>query len=163
MPKTNSTSGPEVAMGTSLMRIVEWWQTTMETNSARHGLPVLTRSQSVLAAHVALGEHRPARLAAKLGVSRQAVHSVINQLVDLNILVLHTDPADRRGRIVDFSVGYASLNATFQALLLGVEEKLRERVGVEDYEAFRRVLLSDWSEVPTLSAADLERVSAGKV
>src|SRR3546814_10762777 len=53
--------------------------------------------------NIVSGIVRPSDIARNLGVSRQAVHSTINQMVKLGIVRLDVDPDDRRHMIVSLT------------------------------------------------------------
>ncbi len=138
----------ENALGSRLLKLVEWWIDTMEINSEALGIPVLTRSQAMLCAHVSLGEHRPIRLAALLGVSRQAVHFILAQLEELGIVEVRKDPDDRRATIVEITAAHSGVSDSYGLLMRSIECHLAERFGAEDFAIFRRIACSDWGEAP---------------
>ena len=143
------------ALGFHLLRMVEWWMTAMEENTRRLGIPTLTRSQAMLVAHLNLGEHRPIRLAEKLGVSRQAVHFIITQLVDLGIVEVTQDPDDKRANVVEISPTYADSANNYGRVMSALERRLAERFSSDDFATFQQIACSDWGDSPILSAAEL--------
>ncbi len=145
----------EGVLGLRLMRMVEWWMCAMEENTQALGIPTLGRSQAMLLAHVSLGEHRPIRLAEKLGMSRQAVHLLINQLVETGALQVRPDPTDGRATVVDIVPTHADGTDDYLRLMSALERELAERFGSELFGAFRAVAYADWGDYPPISSAAL--------
>ncbi len=163
-PRSNATtpeslpqSGGADGIGLRLLRMVDWWVDAMEENTRALGIPTLSRSQAMLCAHVGLGEHRPIRLAEALGITRQAVHFVISQLVDLGIVVVRDDPDDRRATIVELTAPFSGGSDDYQRVMLALEAHLEERFGAQDFAIFRKIAQADWGEIPKVTVPGLER------
>src|SRR5690606_40778729 len=73
-----------------------WYDEALQSNLRRDGWPTPTRTQSMLFANIAMGESRPARLAANLGITRQSMSEMIATLVEQNILVVRPDRSEER-------------------------------------------------------------------
>lgn len=98
------------------------------------------------------GAVRPAEIARNLGISRQAAHVTIQQLVDEGMLVLLPDPGDRRSKIVARSdKGYAMGNDATEAMQL-LEVELVQRIGRHHVDNLVAAFSADWGE-----PADFER------
>ncbi len=150
-------SGGANAIGLRLLSMVDWWIDAMAENTRALGIPTLSRSQAMLCAHIGLGEHRPIRLAEALGITRQAVHFVIAQLVDLGIVAVRDDPDDRRATIVELSAPFSGDSNHYQQVMNALEAHLEERFGAEDFAIFRTIARADWGEIPKITVPGLER------
>ncbi len=137
--------------------MVDWWIDAMAENTKALGIPTLSRSQAMLCAHIGLGEHRPIRLAEALGITRQAVHLVISQLVDLGIVTVRDDPNDRRATIVELTAPFTGDSDDYQRVMQALEEYLEERFGADDFATFRKIAIADWGDIPEVMVPGLER------
>jgi DNA-binding MarR family transcriptional regulator len=108
------------------------------------GMQSVTRPQAQLLAHVAMGERRAARIARKLGLTRQTIASVINELVELGILTVERDPQDARAQLVDFSVEHARQGPQLLALFKEVEDYVATVIGADRLAVVRQALSMDW-------------------
>jgi DNA-binding MarR family transcriptional regulator len=83
---------------------------------------------------------RSANLAARAGITRQAMGEVIRDLVDLGILEMVPDPQDKRAKIVRYTdEGRAFASAGYRHLA-DLEDRFAEEFGVEGYEAVRAAM-----------------------
>lgn len=102
--------------------------------------------QPVRAAHTALLPHidlqgtRPSVLAERLGVTKQAVGQLVDEMVAMGMLERVADPADARARLVRFSAkGRKGLVAGL-ALLGELEAELAAQLGKGDLKRFADTL-----------------------
>lgn len=106
-------------------------------------------------AHFALlkfpGPHgvRPTELAAHVGLRKQALNPLLNDLESWGYLVRTGDEGDGRGRVVQLTERGFALVRTLRETLDDVEAALRARVGDAAFEGFLAVL----DEVPAVAAA----------
>lgn len=109
--------------------------------------PRLTRKQPT-AAHLALFPHidlergtRPSELAAQVGISKQAISQLLDDLEEMDVIVRVSDAEDRRAKRVFFT------KAGKQAMLDGllhlkqVERSLRRELGDQTLSSLRSALL----------------------
>lgn len=124
--------------------------------TAEAGRVVATRSTLLLLPHLDLGGTRIVDLAARLGISKQAAHQRVQELVAEGMVALEPDPNDRRARRVVFTEhGVAAIRHGL-GVLAGVERDVRAQVGDELIDALRVALAA------TLRAVDaLDDGSAG--
>jgi DNA-binding MarR family transcriptional regulator len=69
----------------------------------RPGAPAVRPSHTALFPHIDLAGTRLSVLAARLGVSKQAVGQLVGELVEMGVLELGDDPSDGRAKLVRFS------------------------------------------------------------
>lgn len=137
-----------------LLRAVYWYDEALQSNLRRDGWPTPTRTQSMLFANIAMGETRPARLAANLGITRQSMSQLIATMVERNILVVEPDPGDRRAQKISFHPDSAPLRHAAEAVMVGLHHRLDARLGTDRLSALDDVISMDWGPIPDLGAPD---------
>jgi len=96
--------------------------------------------------HLALlkfpGPHgaRPTELAARVGLRKQALNPLLNELEQLGYLQRTSDDEDRRGRIVWLTPRGMSLMRIMRETLEEVESQLSDRLGAAGLEDFQVAL-----------------------
>lgn len=96
--------------------------------------------------NIVAGVVRPSDIARNIGVSRQAIHSTINQMVGLGMVKLEPDADDRRHSIVSLTeVGHKMRHDAQKSMdILG--DQIAERLGHERFDAMLAALEADWGE-----------------
>lgn len=133
-----------------LLRAVYWYDEALQSNLRRDGWPTPTRTQSMLFANIAMGETRPARLAANLGITRQSMSQMIATLVERNMLVIEPDPHDKRAQRIAFHPDSASLRHAAEAVMNALHRHLGSRLGAEQLSALDQAISMDWGPIPEL-------------
>ena len=134
----------------NLLRAVYWYDEALQSNLRRDGWPTPTRTQSMLFANIAMGETRPARLAANLGITRQSMSQLIATMVERNILVVEPDPQDRRAQKIAFHPDSAPLRHAAEAVMNGLHHHLEARMGEDRLRALDDAIAMDWGPIPDL-------------
>lgn len=137
-----------------LLRAVYWYDEALQSNLRRDGWPTPTRTQSMLFANIAMGESRPARLAANLGITRQSMSEMIATLVEQNILVVRPDPQDRRAHEISFHPDSSPLRHAAEAVMNALHQHLGARLGKNRLDALDDAISADWGPIPDLSAPE---------
>ncbi len=104
------------------------------------GKPVRT-AHTLLFPHIDLTGTRQTELARRLGVSKQAVGVLVDELVAMGALERLPDPADGRARLVRFADGPDTLLHGLQ-VLAGLERELAEELGPSRWAALHEALLA---------------------
>lgn len=133
-----------------LLRAVYWYDEALQSNLRRDGWPTPTRTQSMLFANIAMGETRPARLAANLGITRQSMSQLIATMVERNILVVEPDPQDRRAQKITFHPDSAPLRHAAETVMTGLHRHLEARIGEDNLRALDDAIATDWGPIPDL-------------
>lgn len=149
-------------LGLQLERAVEWFIQSVQLSGSALGLPTLTTAQSLLLGHVAMGEHRPARLARSMGMSRQAVSVLVAQFVRAGVLTTKPDPEDGRAVWVDFAPRHLAQRDAVVRILCEVERRLGEIIGEDRLAVLRQALAMDWGPPITLDAKALGIASVSR-
>lgn len=96
--------------------------------------------------NIVSGVVRPSDIARNLGVSRQAVHSTINQMVKLGIVRLDVDPDDRRHMIVSLTELGARMRKDAQRSMDALTAQIADRLGQDRFDALLAALEADWGD-----------------
>ncbi|WP_206540087.1 MarR family winged helix-turn-helix transcriptional regulator [Leisingera sp. ANG-Vp] len=83
---------------------------------------------------------RQAEIAARMGISKQAVQQLVLDLEQAGIVQRKPDPADRRGKIITFTDAGLAAQRDSAKVKLAVEQELRQQLGKQDFEALHRIL-----------------------
>lgn len=133
-----------------LVRTLYWFDEQLQSRLEALGWGRHGRSQSLILANIANGETRASRMAENLGVSRQAMSQFLNDLAKDNLIEIVPDPDDKRARVVRFTPQSEAIREDAKKVLKGMEDELRQAMGVRDFEALKAGLqkfLGDKTEV----------------
>lgn len=128
------------------MRAFYWADEGLQNALKRKGWPSITRAQSMVFVNIGEGVTRPSEIATRVGVTRQAIHQTINELVALGFLTLEPDPRDRRAKVVRYTETGARIGRDAVEALQQIEQALAERIGPEHVKALRQALTLEWGE-----------------
>lgn len=137
-------SQPETNLAQLLMRAFYWADEGLQNYLQSKGWPEITRAQSLVFVNIGEGITRPSEIAAKVGVTRQAIHQTINELVDAGFVTLEPDPKDRRAKVLSYTELGAKIGLDAVQGLQRVEALLAQRIGSEAVVALRAALTADW-------------------
>lgn len=125
-----------------------WFDESLQQSMQVSGVPGLSRSQSMVMIYLGEGVRRPAALARKLRVTRQAMHKTIADLEAKGYVQLVPDPDDRRAKIVRLSSTGLQRHRQAQVCLTALEKELEARLGRRAVAALTKALRADWGESP---------------
>lgn len=134
-----------------LLQAFYWFDEGLQNYLRERGWPEITRPQSMLMANLALGHHRPSEIARRLGVSRQAVHSTLAQMVDKGVLALADDPHDKRIKVVELTALGETMRADARAAMRAMVAELTRRIGPRQLERISGLMLEAWGEPLTFA------------
>ena len=123
-----------------------WLDEGLQARLHDHGWPDVNRPQSMVMTNNVSGVVRPSDIARNLGVSRQAIHSTINQMVKLGIVQLEVDPADRRHMIVSLTDLGTRMREDAQRSMDALSAQIAARLGQDRFDALLAALEADWGE-----------------
>ncbi|WP_372864494.1 MarR family winged helix-turn-helix transcriptional regulator [Spongiibacter sp.] len=124
-----------------------WVDESLQKSLEAAGWERMNRTRSMIMLSVTAGINRPADMARNLGVSRQAIHQLLQGLKDENILELIADPKDKRAKIVQFSPEADAIRGDAQRIVVGIEEELKKRIGKTAFNGLRDALNRSWGPV----------------
>lgn len=137
----------------SLLQGFYWFDEGLQNYLQARGWPAVTRPQSMVMANIVLGVHRPSDIARRLGVSRQAIHATINQMVELGVVALADDPANRRIKVVTPTAQGETMRVDAQRAMMVMGEELGRRVGKAQLLKAAHLLREDWGPPLTFDPA----------
>ena len=128
----------------SLLRGFYWFDEGLQNYLQARGWPVVTRPQSMVMANLVLGVRRPSDIARNMGVSRQAIHATINQMVELGIVELVDDPSNGRVKIIAPTRMGETMRIDAQRSMVLMGEELGRRLGKPQFLKAAHLLNEDW-------------------
>ena len=123
-----------------------WLDEGLQARLHDHGWPDVNRPQSMVMTNIVSGIVRPSDIARNLGVSRQAIHSTINQMVKLGIVQLEVDPGDRRHMVVSLTDLGARMRKDAQRSMDALTAQIAARLGQAKFDALLTALEADWGD-----------------
>lgn len=123
-----------------------WLDEGLQARLHDHGWPDVNRPQSMVMTNIVSGIVRPSDIARNLGISRQAIHSTIGQMVKLGIVQLEVDPSDRRHMIVSLTDLGARMREDAQRSMDALSAQIAARLGQDRFDALLAALEADWGE-----------------
>jgi DNA-binding MarR family transcriptional regulator len=130
-----------------IFQALVWLDESLQSRLKDHGWPDVSRAQSMVMLNVAAGVTRPSEIARKLGISRQAIHTTISQMVELGMLRLEVDAADGRHKRLHLTSFGERMRADAQASMDCIMAGLEERLGKRLFAALIKALEQDWGPV----------------
>jgi DNA-binding MarR family transcriptional regulator len=128
----------------ALFRRFCWLDEGLQARLRSRGWPDVNRTQSMVMTNVVSGTVRPAEIARNLGISRQAIHSKLAQMVDLGMIALDVDPQDRRHLIISLTDRGASMRRDAQQAMDEMAAQIAARIGQDMFETMLEALEADW-------------------
>ncbi|SEH20414.1 transcriptional regulator, MarR family [Sphingopyxis sp. YR583] len=123
-----------------------WLDEGLQARLHDHGWPDVNRPQSMVMTNIVSGIVRPSDIARNLGVSRQAIHSTINQMVKLGIVQLDVDPDDRRHMIVSLTDLGTRMREDAQRSMDALTAQIAARLGQDRFDDLLAALEADWGD-----------------
>jgi DNA-binding MarR family transcriptional regulator len=123
-----------------MMRVL--WQEVRDrihTAFAEEGHDVRAEHMAVLQ-HPGPDGQRPSALAARSGMSRQAINHLVSHLERAGYLERYTDPADRNSRLIRLTGRGRQLYERIEAVAAAIEAEWAEQVGARRLEELRTTL-----------------------
>ncbi len=126
------------------MRAFYWVDESLQNLISAKGWPAITRAQSLVFVNIGEGVTRPSDIAARIGVTRQAIHQTLNELIEMGYLRLEPDPTDRRAKVIRYTEKGARLGLDALAALKDIEAELAKRIGQGSMLNLRQALTAPW-------------------
>lgn len=127
-----------------LLQAFFWFDDGLQSYLQSKGWSQVTRPQSMVMANVVNGVRNPSEIARNLGISRQAVHTTINQMVAMGMLELRDDKEDRRAKIVAVSETGVQMRRDADQAMVELANELRRRIGDRNVENLIKAFSADW-------------------
>lgn len=133
-------------MGT-LAYALFWMDESLQASLEAAGWERMNRTRSMIMLNISAGINRPAQLARNLGVSRQAIHQLLQGMKEEGLLELVPDPDDKRAKVVKFSAQSDGIRQAAQDAILAIETELASRIGKQAFANLKKTLALDWGEL----------------
>jgi DNA-binding MarR family transcriptional regulator len=127
-----------------LLQAFCWFDDGLQAHLQANGWAHVTRPQSMVMVNIVTGVRRPSDIARNLGVSRQAIHSTIAQMVDMGMLALEDDPLDGRSKIVAIAPKGQAMRADAIEAVRALTAELARRIGKSHVANLAAALAADW-------------------
>jgi DNA-binding MarR family transcriptional regulator len=129
---------PRTSLSSMLVNAQRWLAAAERANSGRGA--GLARSHALVFTHLDPEGTRPAEIARRAGISRQAVGQTVAQMKQQGLVKLAPDPTNRRARLVQPTAkGRKALERSSAA-----EKVLSRRIGAARVKSLREALEQDW-------------------
>lgn len=122
-----------------------WLDEQLQDRIRARGWPGVSRSQSMILLHIAAGVVRPSDIARRMGVSRQAVHTTIAQLSDMDIVRLKTDPEDGRHKYLVLTETGSRMRDDAQEAMDAITGSVGDSIGVDAFDQMMTALSANWT------------------
>lgn len=116
-------------VGVALWRAAHLWKREFDAGMVAAGYPWFAQARSAVIPHVGRDGVRQADLVARLGMTKQAVQQLVDELEADGIVERKPDPADGRGRIVVFAARGRKVLADANTVKRRVEADVRAKLG----------------------------------
>src|SRR3954464_14832600 len=133
---------PRTSLSSMLVDAQRWLAAAERSNSGR--ATGLARSHALVFAHLDADGTRPAEIARRAGISRQAVGQTVAQMKSQGLVKLAPDPTNRRARLVQPTAkGRKGVERTGPGSA-AAEKVLSRRIGAARVKGLREALEQDW-------------------
>lgn len=123
-----------------------WMDEGLQRHFREQGWPQVSRAQSMIMISIISGTRRPSDIARRLGISRQAIHKAIGQMVDKGVVRLDEDPDDRRHKLVSLTTFGTRMRAEAQQATRNMASAIAARIGPERLQTLYEGLAADWND-----------------
>lgn len=127
-------------MGWRLWRLSRQWKSEFEAAMRAAGHGWMTEARGAVIGHLRAGGVPQAELVTALGISKQAVQQMIDELVAEGVVERVPNPADARGRLVRFTPRGVEALVLSNAVKQQLEQAYRDRLGAERFALVMQAL-----------------------
>lgn len=127
-----------------LLQGFKWFDEGLQQSLRARGWPQLTQPESIVMIHVILDINRPSDIARSMGLTRQAVHITINQIIKKGIFELEDDPTDRRSKRIVLTPPGKAMRRDAQMIVAYLADQLAKRIGKQHVHNLRAAFAKDW-------------------
>jgi DNA-binding MarR family transcriptional regulator len=128
------------------LRAFYWLDESLQNLLEQDGWSRASHTQTMIILAVGEGISRPSDLARHLGISRQAIHQVIGELMRKGLVTLEDDPDNKRSKIVRFSPKAVKIRQSAIKAVNAIEREVAHRLGQKTYLGLTAGLSKNWGE-----------------
>jgi DNA-binding MarR family transcriptional regulator len=133
---------PRSSLSSMLANAQRWLAAAERAHSGRGS--GLARSHALVFSHMDRDGTRPAEIARRAGISRQAVGQTVAQMRELGLVKLAADPTNRRARLVQPTAKGRRAIERSGTGAAAAEKVLSRRIGAARVKNLREALEQDW-------------------
>ena len=141
----------------SLLQGFYWFDEGLQNYLRAKNWPAVTRPQSMVMANIVLGVRRPSDIARRLGVSRQAIHATISQMIRLGMVDLIDDPTNRRVKVMTLTPLGETMRLDAQRAMVILADELGRRLDGPSLLKAAHLLHEDWGPPLTFTPEDVRK------
>lgn len=140
--KLDDEGWPEVLdhVGVRLWQASQRWKRALDQGLVAMGYAWATEARANVIMHVGRFGIRQSELVRRMGLSKQAVQQLLDELAGDGIIERKPDPEDRRGKLIVFTKAGRKLLADANLVKLEIERDYRAVLGDARFEALMRTL-----------------------
>lgn len=139
----------------TLLRGFYWFDQGLQSYLQARGWPAISQPQSMVLANLVVGVRRSSDIARNMGITRQAVHATIAQMVDLGMVDLIDDPTNGRVKVITPTARGEAMRRDAQAAMALLGEELGGRLGKASFLEAAHLLRADWGPPVAFPAPDV--------
>jgi DNA-binding MarR family transcriptional regulator len=152
---TEQASAPE-SLIKNLAYTLYWVDESLQLTLQNAGWERMNRTKSMIMLNIIYGVTRPIQLAGNLGISRQAVHQILQEMMREGLVELVEDPNDRRAKIVVISRSATNISRDVQRAMTAIEEEVARRIGSRALQQLLSALQKDWGPLYAAAIAPIK-------
>ena len=147
--KLDESAWPDVLdhVGVRLWQATQRWKRELDEGLAAMGYPWAMEARANVIMHVGRSGIRQSELVRRMGLSKQAVQQLLDELAADGIIERKPDPGDRRGKLIVFTGAGRKLLADANVVKQGIEESYRAALGNGRFRQLMQ-MLKDLDERP---------------
>ncbi|MDF2115578.1 MarR family transcriptional regulator [Roseiarcaceae bacterium H3SJ34-1] len=127
-------------LGWRLWRAARLWKAEFDRRMAERGLSWYSESRASLMAQIGSDGIRQSLLVRRMGLTKQAVQQIIDELVAEGVVLRQPDPADSRGRIIALTArGIGAVRAANE-VKQDIDAAQRLKLGGKRFDALMETL-----------------------
>ncbi len=142
----------EQPLGQALINANQWMSASLLHLIKAKGHKELTGAHLTFFCHLNCGVTHASEVARRMGISRQAVYKVTQELQRIGALELKEDPDDKRQKTIYMTELGERIALDVRAAMEEVESHLRSVVGEKRFAGMARILRLDWGPCLGLEA-----------
>lgn len=131
----------------ALVDAVYWVDESLQESLNQQGFERIPRTWSMVMINITNGVQRPIRIAANIGVTRQAIQKTLREMSHSGLIDIAPDPEDKRATIVTFSARGRPIQEAATRILGEIELTLEERLGSKRLNQLHEALELDWGSL----------------
>jgi DNA-binding MarR family transcriptional regulator len=141
-----------------LMQAFCWFDDGLQARLQAKGWGHVSRPQSMVMVNILSGVRRPSDIARNVGVSRQAMHSTLNQMIEMGMLELQDDPEDGRSKLAAITAMGQRMRRDADAAVDALTAELERRIGKANVANLFKAFQAEWGSPATnLTPATVRR------